>query len=97
MNHIGLVKLNIDNTRIEKIQYLESKWDRELGDTMTINGERFKVGVIGETRNSVITTLNGLIKTQNSYVRRQNKIANRKADLEFAKITNKIFKDLNII
>ena len=96
-NHIGLVKLNITETRIEKIQYINSKFKRDLGDTMTINGERFRVGIIGETKNSVINALNGFIKTQNSLVRRQNKILNKQADIEFAKITNKIFRDLNII
>ena len=97
MTHIGLVQLNLDQTRIDKIQYINSKFDRELGDIMTISGERFRVGVIGETRNSVIAALNGFISKQNSLIRRQNKIANRKSDIEFAKITNQIFRDLNII
>ena len=86
MTHVGLVK--IFNNQITKVQYMESKFERELGDTLTIDGEKMRVGVIGEDRNSVIDTLNGFIKTQNSILRKQQKIEDAKVN----KIFNKIMK-----
>ena len=91
MTHVGLVK--IINNQITKVQYVESKFDRELGDTLTIDGERMRVGVIGEDRNSVITTLNGFIKTQNSIIRKQQRVIDAKANKTFNKIMKGAIKE----
>jgi hypothetical protein len=72
--HVGLVK--IENNKLVRVQYVNSKWERELGDMMRVEGIEMRVGVIGDSRNDVIQALNGLIKKQNKIVRQQNKIAN---------------------
>jgi hypothetical protein len=69
--HVGLVK--IENNRLVRVQYLNSKWERELGDMMRVEGIEMRVGVIGDSRNDVIRALNVLIKKQNKIVRQQNK------------------------
>jgi len=78
ITHVGLVK--IFNNRITKVKYLESKFSRELGDILTIDGERMTVGIVGDSMASVALTLNDLVKKQNKIVRRENKIANAKVN-----------------
>jgi hypothetical protein len=89
--HIGLVK--IEDNKITRIKYMESKFERELGDTMRIEGVPMRVAVIGDSRNAVIDTLNGFIKKQNSIIRRQNKIANAQSNARVNAIFNKIVSD----
>lgn len=72
--HVGLVKIQ-DNI-ITKVKYMHSKFNRELGDTMTIDGVAMRVGVIGSSKNEVIDALNDFIKNQNAIIRKQNKAAN---------------------
>jgi hypothetical protein len=96
--HVGLVK--IENNRVVRVQYVDSKWERELGDIMRVDGFEMRVGVIADSRNSVIETLNGFIRRENKIIRRENKIARREneianaaANAEFAEIMRKIVKD----
>ena len=81
---LGLVR--IQNERLVGVQYFESKWQRELGEELTIDGVKWNVGVIGESRESIIEVLNGFIAKQNSIVRKQNKRINMEANREFNKI-----------
>ena len=81
---LGLVR--IQNERLVGVQYFESKWERELGEELNIDGVKWRVGVIGESRNEIIKVLNGFISKQNSIVRKENKRMNQAADREFNKI-----------
>lgn len=78
--HVGLVKIQ-DNI-ITKVKYMHSKFNRELGDTMTIDGVAMRVGVIGSSKNEVIDALNDFIKNQNAIIRKQNKAANIRLNLQ---------------
>jgi len=96
---LGLIKL--ENEKIVGVKYMESKFDRELGFTYNIDGIKWRVGIIADTRNEVIIALNDIIREinsitrkANSITRKDNKIENKKANIMFAQITNKIYKDL---
>jgi D-alanine-D-alanine ligase-like ATP-grasp enzyme len=95
ITHVGL--LAIFNNKITKVKYLESKFSRELGDTLTIDGKPYRVGVIGDSKASVCLTLNDLVKKQNKIVRRENKIANakvkQKINATFGNIVEKALKN----
>jgi len=78
--HVGLVK--IEDSIITKVKYMHSKFNRELGDTMTIDGVAMRVGVIGSSKNEVIDALNDFIRNQNSIIRKQNKAANIRLNLK---------------
>lgn len=79
--HVGLVIMNSDNTELLEARYENSKFERELGDIMTIDNKKYRVGVIGDTRDDVIQYLNKIIKGQNKIVRRKQKLV--KAEINF--------------
>ena len=74
-------------TKDHRINY--SKFDRELGDTLNIDGVKWRVGIIGDTKNEVIIALNDIIKEIKAITRKANKIENRK-------VFNSLFKNLNL-
>ena len=84
---LGLIKLK--NEKIVGVKYFDSKFDRELGDTLNIDGVKWRVGIIGDTKNEVIIALNDIIKEINAITRKANKIENRK-------VFNSLFKNLNL-
>lgn len=96
--HLGIIQLQ--NGSLKKAQYFKSAWDRELGEILTINGEKFKVGIIGETKADVIEALNEIIKAQNKIVNRAN-YKTRKAERAavakmFAEVMFKVQNDLKL-
>ena len=93
ITHVGLVKIH--NNTIQGVQYVESKWERELGDTMKIDGESWKVGIIGEDRDSVIEALNTIIKKQNSIVRKNNSIEDKKFNQYWNGIMKETITEIN--
>lgn len=60
--NLGLVKMNDSKTELYGVQYYKSKWERNLGDTLTIDGEKWFVGIIGDTKKEVISALNEITK-----------------------------------
>jgi hypothetical protein len=92
---LGLVR--IQNERLVGVQYFESKFQRELGEVLSINNVKWTVAVIGESRNEIIDVLNGFIKKQNSVVRKQNQLINRKANYEFNKVLAQAIQYVNNI
>jgi hypothetical protein len=72
---IGLVK--ITNGQLVGVRYMESKWERSLGDVITYEGSKMTVAVIGTSRNEVVGGLNVLIAEANQKVKIEN--AERKA------------------
>jgi len=61
---LGLVRMS--GERVTGVQYFESKFSRELGEILRINGVEWRVGVIAEDRNSIIKVLNEIVRIQNS-------------------------------
>jgi hypothetical protein len=91
-NHIGLVK--IENGRLIAVQYYVSKFERELGEVINYSGTKYNVGVIGDSRNSVINYLNIFIKNQN----RINTKIKSSNNLQAKQMWNEIIADtLNFI
>jgi hypothetical protein len=78
--------IDVENEKLVGVQYFESKFQRELGEVVSINNVKWTVAVIGEDRNTIVDVLNGIVKKQNSVVRKQNQMINREANYQFNKI-----------
>ena len=94
MKHVVLVKMSGD--RITKVQYLESKFDREPGDVMIYDGERMNVGVVGDDRDSVISAMNDVIREQNRLDRKIQKKSNQRVDKMFDDVMRDAIKMLDL-
>jgi hypothetical protein len=62
MKHVVLVR--VMGGQILNAQYMLSKFDREPGDKMTVDGVKWVVGCVGDSRNGVINAINEVIKKQ---------------------------------
>lgn len=89
---LGLVRMN--GERVIGVQYFESKWERELGEKLRIDGVEWIVGVIGEDRNSVIKFLNEIVKIENSRVRKEQKEMNREVDEKINRMFLEAYKSV---
>jgi hypothetical protein len=94
--HVGLVRMNESKTELYGVQYLLSKWERHLGDVINIDGTKWLVGIIGDTKNDVISELNNIIKKQNSIVNKKKYQEKKKTDIAFNQIINDVMKSINI-
>lgn len=94
--NLGLVKMNESKTELYGVQYYKSKWERNLGDTLTIDGEKWLVGIIGDTKNGVISALNDIVKKQNSIINKKKYQEKKKTDMIFNNILNDVMKEINL-
>ena len=94
--HIGLVRMNESKTELHGVQYMLSKWERNLGDTLNIDGTKWLVGIIGDTKNDVISALNNIVKKHNSIINKKNYQQRKKEKMVMNQITNNIMKQLNL-
>ena len=94
--NLGLVKMNEDKTELYDVQYMLSKWERNLGDVLTINGEKWLVGMIGDTKNDVISALNMIIKKQNSIINKKKYQQKKEEKFIMNNILNNVMKELNL-
>ena len=94
--NLGLVKMNESKTELYGVQYYKSKWERNLGDTLTIDGEKWLVGIIGDTKNGVISDLNDIVKKQNSIINKKKYQESKKEKMIFNQILNNVMKDINL-
>ena len=94
--HIGLVRMNESKTELYGVQYMLSKWERNLGDTLNIDGTKWLVGMIGDTKNDVISALNKIVKKHNSIINKKNYQQRKKEKMIMNQITNTIMKELNL-
>jgi hypothetical protein len=94
--NLGLVKMNEDKTELYDVQYMLSKWERNLGDVLTINGEKWLVGMIGDTKNDVIQALNEIVKKHNSIINKKNYQKRKEEKIIMNNILNEVMKDLNL-
>lgn len=65
--HVGLFRMSKENnvTKILGSQYFLSKFDRKVGDVLTINGVKWVVAVVEKDRSSVVSAMNRIIKKYN--------------------------------
>ena len=75
------------------VQYFESKWERELGEILNIEGLKWTVAVIGDSRNEIIEVLNESIAKQNSMVRKQNYQMNKELNREVNEEFNQMMRE----
>tara|TARA_R110002049_G_scaffold281640_1_gene461289 strand:+ start:495 stop:785 length:291 start_codon:yes stop_codon:yes gene_type:complete len=61
--HVLLVKLTENG--LESYQYVNSKFERELGETMRFEGVTMKVGAIGNSRDAVLEYGAKIMRKQN--------------------------------
>ena len=94
--NLGLVKMNESKTELYGVQYYKSKWERNLGDSLTIDGEKWLVGIIGDTKNDVISALNVIIKKQNSIINKKKYQQRKEEKFIMNNILNNVMKDLNL-
>jgi len=94
--NLGLVKMNESKTQLYGVQYYKSKWERNLGDTLNIDGEKWLVGIIGDTKNDVISALNVIVKKHNSEINKKNYQKRKEEKIIMNNILNEVMKDLNL-
>ena len=94
--NLGLVKMNESETMLTGVQYMLSKWERNLGDTLTIDGVKWRVGIIGDTKKDVISALNEIVKKQNKIVRKQKYYQNKKENQMMNDMLANVLSDLQI-
>ena len=93
MKHVVLVKMF--QNRITKVQYIESKFDREPGDVMVYDGDRMNVGIVGDSKKVVIDKINEFIKLQNREVNRKKYQEKKETDKMFNDILKEAWKSIN--
>ena len=94
--NLGLVKMNESETMLTGVQYMLSKWERNLGYTLTIDGVKWRVGIIGDTKKDVISALNEIVKKQNKIVRKQKYYQNKKENQMMNDMLANVLSDLQI-
>ncbi len=94
--NLGLVKMNESKTQLYGVQYYKSKWERNLGDTLNIDGEKWLVGIIGDNKNDVISALNVIVKKHNSVINKKNYQKRKEEKIIMNNILNEVMKDLNL-
>ncbi len=94
--NLGLVKMNESETILTGVQYMLSKWERNLGDSLNIDGVKWRVGIIGDTKKDVISALNEIVKKQNKIVRKQKYYQNKKENQMMNDMLANVLSDLQI-
>jgi len=94
--NLGLVKMNESKTELYGVQYYKSKWERNLGDTLTIDGEKWLVGIIGDTKNGVTSALNDIVKKHNSIINKKKYQQRKEEKFIMNNILNNVMKELNL-
>ena len=89
---LGLVRMN--GERVIGVQYFESKFNRELGEKLRIDGVEWIVGVIAEDRNSIIKVLNEIVRVQNSIVRKKQRELDREIDAQITQMFLQAYKSV---
>ena len=83
-----LLLIDFDETskRFTSIEYFESKFPRELGEKIRMDGLVYRVGAIADTKDELIKLKEVLVRKQNKETRRLRSIDEREAKLIFAEI-----------
>ena len=89
---LGLVRMSGES--VVGVQYFESKFSRELGEKLRINGVEWRVGVIAEDRNSIIKVLNEIVRIENSIVRKKQRERDREIDAQITQMFLQAYKSV---
>lgn len=89
---LGLVRMSGES--VIGVQYFESKFNRELGEKLRINGVEWRVGVIAEDRNSIIKVLNEIVRIENSIVRKKQRERDREIDAQITQMFLQAYKSV---
>ena len=89
---LGLVRMS--GERVIGVQYFESKFNRELGEKLRINGVEWRVGVIADDRNSIIKVLNEIVRIENSIVRKKQRERDREIDAQITQMFLQAYKSV---
>ncbi len=89
---LGLVRMS--GERVIGVQYFESKFSRELGDKLRINGVEWRVGVIADDRNSIIKVLNEIVRIENSIIRTKQKERDREINSQITQMFIQAYKSV---
>ena len=89
---LGLVRMS--GERVIGVQYFESKFNRELGEILRINGIEWRVGVIADDRNSIIKVLNEIVKKENSLIRTKQRERDREINAQITQMFIQAYKSV---
>ena len=89
---LGLVRMS--GERVIGVQYFESKFNRELGEKLRIDGVEWRVGVIADDRNSIIQVLNEIVRIENSIRRQKQRERERDIDSQINKMFIKAYQSV---
>ncbi len=89
---LGLVRMS--GERVIGVQYFESKFSRELGEKLRINGVEWIVGVIADDRNSIIKVLNEIVRIENSIIRTKQRERDREINAQITQMFIQAYKSV---
>ena len=89
---LGLVRMS--GERVIGVQYFESKFSRELGDKLRINGVEWIVGVIADDKNSIIKVLNEIVRIENSLIRTKQRDRDREINAQITQMFIQAYKSV---
>jgi len=89
---LGLVRMS--GERVIGVQYFESKFSRELGEKLRINGVEWIVGVIADDRNSIIKVLNEIVRIENSLIRTKQRERDREINAQITQMFIQAYKSV---
>ena len=89
---LGLVRMS--GERVIGVQYFESKFSRELGEILRINGVEWRVGVIADDRNSIIKVLNEIVRIENSLIRTKQRDRDREINAQITQMFIQAYKSV---
>ncbi len=89
---LGLVRMS--GERVIGVQYFESKFSRELGEKLRINGVEWRVGVIADDRNSIIKVLNEIVRIENSLIRTKQRDRDREINAQITQMFIQAYKSV---
>lgn len=89
---LGLVRMS--GERVIGVQYFESKFSRELGERLKINGVEWIVGVIAADWDSIMKTLNEITRIQNSVIRTKQKERDREINAQITQMFIQAYKSV---
>lgn len=89
---LGLVRMS--GERVIGVQYFESKFNRELGEKLRINGVEWIVGVIAEDKNSIIKVLNEIVRIENSIIRKRQRERDKEIDAQITQMFLQAYKSV---
>jgi hypothetical protein len=64
-------------TSLTEAVYFKSKWERELGERLVVDGATLYVGAIGESKEEILSLRDDLVRLENKKRRKESKKLDR--------------------